>query len=60
VGGLAGSIGGGYLLMRVLPSGGHQILAGGLVVAAVAPVLLSFATDVSQIALAFILLDFGW
>ena len=45
--------------MRVVPNSGHWILAGGLVVAAMAPVMLCYATAVSQIGLAFILLDFG-
>ena len=58
-GGLGGSILGGWLLMRVVPKGGHLILAGGLVVAAVCPVILCYATEASHVALAFILLDFG-
>ena len=58
-GGLGGSIAQGWLLMSVLPRGGHMILAGGLVAGATAPVILCYASQASHLALAFILLDFG-
>eukprot|EP00961_Rhodomonas_salina_P297515 3937276-Rhodomonas_salina.1 len=52
-----GSIGGGWALMRLVPNGGHRILAGGLVVGAMAPVMLCYANQVSHIAIALFLLD---
>jgi hypothetical protein len=59
LGGLAGSIGGGAALVRIVPEGGHRILVVGVFFMALAPVILCYATDVSHVALAFILLDFG-
>ena len=59
VGGLAGSIGGGAALVRIVPDGGHRILVVGVFFMGLAPVILCYATNVSHVALAFILLDFG-
>ena len=59
LGGVAGSIGGGAALVRIVPDGGHRILVAGLFFMAVSPVVLCYAASVSHVALAFILLDLG-